>query len=40
MTNGSCQVKKNPKIREKRGLVGQHPPTPLANYFFFKHFET
>ena len=35
---GSCQVKKNPKIREKLGLFRQHPHTILYNFLFF--FET
>ena len=38
---GSCQVKTNPKIREKLGLVRPHPPTPFSNFsFFLKHFKT
>ena len=32
---GFCQVKKNPKIREKLGLARQNPPTPLFNFYFF-----
>ena len=35
---GSCQVKKNSKIREKLGLIRHTPPTPLSNFNFF--FET
>ena len=31
----SCQVKKNPKIREKLGLVRLHPPTRLYNFLDF-----
>ena len=39
-TYGSCQVKTNPRIREKLALVGPHPPTPLSIFFYFgKHVE-
>ena len=37
---GSCQVKKNKKIREKLVLVRQHPPTPPIHFFFWKHEKT
>ena len=37
LSKGSCQVKKNQKIREKLGLVRQHPPSLLTNFFFLKH---
>ena len=32
---GSCQVKQIPKIQEKLGLAGPHPPTTLSNFLFF-----
>ena len=33
-TKGTCQGKKNPKIREKLGLARRHPPPPhLFNFF-------
>ena len=35
---GSCQIKKNQKIREKLGLFRPHPPIPPIQFFFF--FET
>ena len=34
--NGSCQVKKNQKIREKPGLIRQHPPTPYLIFWNMK----
>ena len=38
MGEGSCQVKKNPKIREKLGSSRPHLPTRLSIfYFFLKH---
>ena len=35
IAKGSCQVKKNPKIREKIGLARRHPPTPVNFFIFF-----
>ena len=32
---GSCQVKKNPKIRQKLGLLRPSPPTPLSIFWGF-----
>ena len=34
-TKGSCQVQKNPKIREKLGLSRQHPPNRLSVFYIF-----
>ena len=40
LTEGSCQVKKNPKIREKLGLTTPtHPPIYFLG-FLKKHLET